>query len=489
MDGIETSILLLVLLGACLVALILVLVARREAAAVRTQAREDTSAMRAELREKAADVARRVQRTEAGERQLARDRERFEACEAHIGGLEKELAVRATELDEAAATHEARVLAELEAVAQLSAEQARRALEARMLQDASRRVRARAQREEARIRQTADETAARIVADATARIAGSTSAETAVTVVPLPSADLKGPIIGKEGRNIRTFEAVTGVDLIVDESSDHVLLSCFDPGRREVARIALQQLIADGRINPERIERAYAEAVTEADDAAQASGQAAADAAGVDGLPPELLELVGRLRLRTSYGQNVQAHLVESALIAATIAAEVGAGVEIARRGAFLHDIGKAVPASRPGSHAAVGADLARRHGEGPEVVNAIAAHHDEVPAETVEAVLVRTADALSASRPGARRDDVAAYVERMENIERLVADRPGVAKVLAMAAGREIRVVVEPHEVADEDVQPLAHAIADDITAELNFPGQVSVTVVRELRARAVAG
>ena len=300
--------------------------------------------------------------------------------------------------------------------------------------------------------------------------------------------DLKGRIIGKEGRNIRTFEAVTGVNVVIDDTPDVVTLASHDVERREVAQVALEALVQDGRIHPQRIEAAYAEALAGADARAEAAGHEAAETAGVDDLHPELVRTLGRLRLRTSYGQNVLAHLVESAHVAALVAAEIGAEVEVARRAALLHDIGKAHPEAA-GTHAAVGAELAARWGEDGVVVNAIAAHHDEVAPETVEAVLVQVADAASAARPGARREDAEGYAERIEAVERLVAGIPGVRRVLAMAAGREVRVVVEPQVVPDTELGSFATRVARAIESERAYPGEVTVTVIRELRASATAG
>jgi ribonuclease Y len=360
-----------------------------------------------------------------------------------------------------------------------------RRTEADAMQQASASVR----RIEAQAKRTAEARARRVVATALHRTAVPTSAQAAVTVLPLPSDEMKGRIIGKEGRNIRLFEALTGVNVLVDDTPGSVVLSCFDVERREVAQVALDALMADGRINPQRIEAAYAEAVAGADQRADEAGADAAERAGVHGLDETLLRLLGRLRLRGSYGQNVLEHLVETALLAAQIATEVGADVEVTRRAAFLHDIGKAVTGEVPGTHAQVGAALAGRHGESAVVVNGIAAHHDEVPQETVEAVLVQVADAISAARPGARREDIDQHVERLERLEELVAGHVGVRRALAMAAGREMRVVVEPETVPDEALGRLAVEIARHIEADLSYPGEIKVTVVREVRASATAG
>ena len=300
---------------------------------------------------------------------------------------------------------------------------------------------------------------------------------------------MKGRIIGREGRNIRAFEALTGVNVMVEEGVNAVQLSSFDVERREVAEVTLRDLIEDGRIQPQRVEAAYARAVADTEQRHRDAGLDAIEAAGVRGVPQEMIEVLGRLRLRSSYGQNVLAHLTETAQIAAHIATELGADVELARRGAFLHDIGKAFTHEREGTHATLGAAFATEHGEAREVVNAIAAHHDEVPQETLEAVIVQVADALSAARPGARREDVDGYIERMESLEGIVAEHEGVLKVIAMAAGREVRVVVEPDVVDDEATRALARTIAEHISRDFSFAGEIKVTVIRELRADAVAG
>jgi len=320
------------------------------------------------------------------------------------------------------------------------------------------------------------------------RHAGETTTQQTITWISLPSEEMKGRIIGREGRNIRTFEALTGVNLILEESTNAVMLSSFDVERREVAEAALAALVQDGRIQPHRIEAAYKAAL---EDAPERNHSAALDAlaeAGVAGLHPEMVEVLGRLRLRTSYGQCVLGHLIECSHLAAAIAQEIGADVEVARRAAFLHDLGKAFGAEREGTHASIGAEEAARYGESQTVVNAIAAHHDEVPQESLEAVIVQIADSISASRPGARRDDYEGYVERLESLEKTIREFKGVADVIVMAAGREIRVVVEPTEIGDDEVETLAHSIAGKIGKDPKNLGEVKVTVIRELRAEAVA-
>ncbi|MDO8107391.1 ribonuclease Y [Isoptericola sp. b441] len=479
----------LVLLLASLIALVLVMIARREADVARAQAEQDVAQIRDETRQAVLDVERREARAAEREAETRAERNEAKALRAEAADLlavaaEQEKAARGA--TEAARTEAAELLASLSG---LTAEQARK----RQLELAGQRVAhevaALERRAEASARRNADDAARRILATAAQRLAAATSAQTTVTVVPLPAEEMKGRIIGKEGRNIRAFEALTGVNVIIDETPDSVTLSCFDPERREIAGVALASLVADGRIHPQRIEIAYAEALAGAAERTRASGHDAAERAGVTGLHPELVETLGRLRLRTSYGQNVLEHLVECAQAAGMVAAELGADADLARRAAFLHDVGKALTAEVGGTHAAVGADLAARCGESAEVVNAIAAHHDEVPKETVEAVVVQAVDALSAARPGARREELDQYLERMENLEALVAEHPGVRRALAMAAGREVRVVVEPAAVSDEDLPGLARTIAQHIEKDLSFPGEIVVTVVRELRASATAG
>ncbi|MBC7290992.1 MAG: ribonuclease Y [Actinotalea sp.] len=500
----------LVLLLACLIALVLVLLARREAEAHRRQALADATAQKDEARARLEELQAREERlarreqgladehhelrrlVEGAERRAAEAEAEREAARTLRAQAERERAeaqALQAEASRRSAEADATVAQRLEALSGLSAEEARQEQLRLAVARAQSEAEAQVRRVEARARRTADDRARGVVASAVQRIAGPTSAQSVVTVLPLPAEEMKGRIIGKEGRNIRAFEALTGVNVIIDDTPDSVTLSSFDAERREVAAVALEALMADGRIHPQRIEIAYAEALAGAQDRAVAAGHDAAERAGVAHLHPDLVEVLGRLRLRTSYGQNVLAHLVECAHLAGAMAAEIGADVETARRAAFLHDIGKALTAERPGTHAALGAELAQRLGETSVVVNAIAAHHDEVPMESVEAVLVQAADACSAGRPGARREELDQYIERMDTLESLVAAHAGVRKAVAMAAGREVRVVVEPSVVDDRALPEMAGAIARHIEKDLSFPGEITVTVVRELRASATAG
>jgi ribonucrease Y len=323
-----------------------------------------------------------------------------------------------------------------------------------------------------------------LVADALQRVAASHAAETTATVIHLPSDDMKGRIIGREGRNIRTLEHLTGVDIIVDDTPETVVLSSFDGIRREVAKVTLQKLIEDGRIHPARIEETYYQSKAEIEDLIRQAGEQAVFEANCGQFHEEIVKILGRLHFRTSYGQNVLKHTLEVVHLAGVMASELGANVQVAKRGAMLHDLGKALTHEVEGSHALISAQYARRYGESPAVVHAIEAHHYEVQPQTVEAVLVIASDAISGSRPGARGDSLEAYIKRLETLEEIAAKRDGVEKVFALQAGREIRVIVKPSEVDDDTAVLLSHEIARDIEEHLEYPGQIKVTVIRESRA-----
>jgi ribonuclease Y len=320
------------------------------------------------------------------------------------------------------------------------------------------------------------------------RLAAGHAAETTVSLVELPSDDMKGRIIGREGRNIRALENITGVDFIIDDTPSAVVLSAFDGVRREIAKLTLEKLVQDGRIHPARIEEAFYQARSEIEHHIVEQGEQALFEANVHSMHPELVKLLGRLKYRTSYGQNVLSHSVEVARLAAMMADELGASAKTARRAALLHDIGKAVSHETEGPHALVGGDLARRYGEPEAVAHAMEAHHNEVEMQTVEAVIVQTADSLSGARPGARGESLEHYVKRLKELEEVASRRVGVEKVYAMQAGRELRVIVAPGEVSDEEAALLSHEIARDIERELEYPGQIKVTVIRESRAVDVA-
>lgn len=395
-----------------------------------------------------------------------------------------ELDRRASELEEIRARHER----ELARISSLTVEQARAELlasqEDAIRQDAAVMMR----RIESEAEQTAKTRARAIVAEAVQRVASDQTAQTVVSVVHLPAEEVKGRIIGREGRNIRTFEQVTGVNVIIDDTPEAVLLSCFDPVRREIGRVTLQMLIDDGRIHPHRIEEAYERAGDEVEALCLRAAEDALIEVGITDLHPELVKLIGHLKYRTSYGQNVLGHLVETSHIARVMAAELGLDPRITARGAFLHDIGKALTHEARGSHAIVGAELARRFGESEDVAHCIEAHHDEVSPTTVEAVLTQAADSCSGGRPGARRESIESYVNRLEKIEAIASAKKGVEKVFAMQAGRELRIMVKPETIDDLEAHVLAREVAKQIEEELTYPGQVRVTVIRESRATEIA-
>jgi ribonucrease Y len=390
------------------------------------------------------------------------------------------------EADRQALIEEAR--AKLEAVAGLTRDEAKRTLIDEMIgqarQEAARHIRI----VEEEAREEADRRAKRVISIAIERLAGEFVAERTVSVLELPSDEMKGRIIGREGRNIRAIEAATGVDIIIDDTPEAVVISCHNPIRREIARVSLQRLIADGRIHPGRIEEVVRKAEQEVEESIKEAGQRALIEVGVHGVHPELSKLLGMLKYRYSYAQNVLMHSIEAAFICGAMAAELGLNEKQARRAALLHDIGKALTHEVEGSHALIGAELARKYGESAKIVNAIAAHHEEVKAETILAPLVDAADALSGARPGARREVLESYVKRLEDLETIAKSFKGVDKCFAVQAGREMRVIVEPTEVSDEDATMLAREVARKIETDMTYPGQIRVTVIRETRATELA-
>ena len=377
---------------------------------------------------------------------------------------------------------------QLERVAGLTREEAKRSLIDQMVDEARHDAAKHIRMVEEDARAESDRRAKKIITIAIERLAGEFIAERTVSVVHLPSDDMKGRIIGREGRNIRAIEAATGVDLIVDDTPESVIVSCHNPIRREIARIALERLISDGRIHPGRVEEVVRKAEQEIEESIREAGQKAIFEVGIHGVHPEIVKLLGMLKYRYSYAQNVLMHSMECAFIAGAMAAELGLNVKQARRAGLLHDIGKALTHEVEGSHAIIGADIARKYGESAKIVNAIAAHHEEVKAETILAPLVDAADALSGARPGARREMLESYVKRLEDLERISNSFKGVEKSFAVQAGREIRIIVEPRAVTDEQATTLAHEVARKIENEMTYPGQIKVTVIRETRASDVA-
>jgi ribonucrease Y len=378
--------------------------------------------------------------------------------------------------------------ARLEQIAAMTREEAKRTLLDTMLAEARHDAAKKIRQVEEEARQEAERKAKKIVSIAIERLAGDFVAERTVTVVPIPSDDMKGRIIGREGRNIRAIEAATGVDLIIDDTPEAVVVSCHNPIRREIARLALQRLISDGRIHPGRIEEVVRKAEQELDGNIREAGQKAIFEVGIHGVHPELVKLLGMLKYRYSYAQNVLQHSLEAAFICGAMAAEIGLNEKQARRAALLHDIGKALTHEVEGSHAIIGAEIARKYGESAKIVNAIAAHHEEVRAETILAPLVDAADALSGARPGARREVLESYVKRLDDLERISTSFKGVEKAFAVQAGREIRIIVEPAAVDDDQALLLARDVARKIESEMTYPGQIKVTVIRETRASEVA-
>ena len=432
-----------------------------------------------EIREQRADLQRLERRLSQREEALERRAEQLERRERALQQQEQELTGRAEEV--AALIAQQRQV--LEEIAGLTSEEAKQRLLAQVEAEAREEAFARIRKIEREAREEAERRAREILALAIQRTAADHTAEVTVSVVPLPTEEMKGRIIGREGRNIRTLEALTGVDLIIDDTPEAVTLSSFDPVRREIAKIALEKLMADGRIHPARIEEVVEKAQQELDQRIQEEGERAAFEAGVHGLHPEEIKLLGRLRFRTSYCQNVLQHSVEVALLAGELAAQLGADVQMARRAGLLHDIGKALTHEVQGTHTQIGVDIARRYHEPPQVINAILYHHGEEEAKYVESVLVAAADAISGSRPGARKESVEAYIQRLKALEQLAQSFPGVEKAYAIQAGREIRVIVRSQEVDDLTAYRIAQDMARKIEQDLEYPGQIKVTVLRETR------
>jgi ribonuclease Y len=457
----------------------------------REEAEAEIQAIRADIREQRLDVERREHRLSEREERLGVETRHLQDRAHELADHHAELDSRQAELNarrqELGDLEEQRRLV-LERAAGLTAEAARAELVA-AIENQARRDAALLTRDIERAAQTDGELRARrIITGAIQRLATEQTAESVVSVLHLPSDDMKGRIIGREGRNIRTFEAVTGVNLIIDDTPEAVLLSCFDPVRREVGRIALEALVLDGRIHPQRIEDAHERAQAEVEALCIRAGEDALVDVGVTEMHHELVAMLGRLRYRTSYGQNVLKHLLESAHIAGMMASELGLDPVLMRRCALLHDVGKALTHEVEGSHAIIGAEVARKYGENDDVVHAIEAHHNEVEPHTLEAVLTQAADAISGGRPGARRESLEAYVKRLERLEEIGMAYEGVEKVFAMQAGREVRVMVLPDAVDDIQAQVIAREIAKQVEHELSYPGQIRVTVVRESRATEVA-
>jgi len=433
-----------------------------------------------DIKERRAEIVRLERRILQKDETLDKKLEQLERRDDQLGRKETEL----NRLKERAEELVGRQQAELERVAALSQEEARAILLANVEQEVRHEASLLIREVEAEAREEADRRAREIVTIAIQRCAADHSAETTVSVVELPNDEMKGRIIGREGRNIRALETLTGIDLIIDDTPEAVILSGFDPVRREVARIALEKLIADGRIHPARIEEVVEKAQKEVEQRIREEGERAVFEVGIHSLNGELVKLLGRLRYRTSYGQNVLKHSLEVAHLAGAMAAELGVDVHVAKRAGLLHDIGKALDHEVEGPHVTIGADMAKKYREHPAVVHAIAAHHGDVEAQSIEAVLVAAADAISAARPGARRESLENYIKRLQKLEEIGSSVDGVDKVYAIQAGREIRIVVKPERIDDLGAVRVARDISKRIEAELEYPGQIKVTVIRETRA-----
>ena len=454
--------------------------AAQQAADGRREVEDEIRAVKDEMRQLRGDLERREQRIGEREQRLDDESRRLEARGQTLEERRSELEGQAKALTEAGA----KASKELERVSGLTAEQAKSELVAAVENQAKREAAVTVRDIEATAKAEADKRARKIVTLAIQRVAVEQTSESVVSVMHLPGDEMKGRIIGREGRNIRAFESVTGVNLIIDDTPEAVLLSCFDPVRREIGRLTLERLVSDGRIHPQRIEEAYERGKAEIDQICRRAGEDAVAGLGITDMHPELVNLLGRLRYRTSYGQNVLIHLIESAHISGMMASELGLDPVLLKRCTVLHDIGKALTHEVQGSHALIGAEIARKYGESHDVVHAIEAHHNEVETRTVEAVLTQAADAISGGRPGARRESLEMYVRRLERLEQIATEKEGVEKVFAMQAGREIRVMVKPEQVDDIQAQVIARDIAKQVEEELTYPGQIRVTVVRESRA-----
>jgi ribonuclease Y len=461
------------------------IVSRAEAAAEQSaQARHEVEneirAVKEEIKHLRSDLERREARLAEREQRLDEEARKIDQRSGDLDLVQHDINRQRAELEQL--DDQRRVV--LERAASLTADQAKAELVAGIANQAKREAALIVRDIEAEAQRDGQHRARRIVTLAIQRVASEQTSESVVSVLHLPGDEMKGRIIGREGRNIRAFESVTGVNLIIDDTPEAVLLSCFDPVRREVGRLTLERLVLDGRIHPQRIEEAYDRSKAEIEQLCVRAGEDAMVDLGITDLHPELTNLLGRLRYRTSYGQNVLKHLLESAHIAGMMASELGLDPALMKRCTVLHDIGKALTHEVEGSHALIGAEIARRYGEPEDVVHAIEAHHNEVEVRTVEAVLTQAADAISGGRPGARRESLEAYVKRLERLEQIALAQDGVEKVFAMQAGREIRVMVKPENVDDIQAQVIARDVATQVEEELTYPGQIRVTVVRESRA-----
>jgi len=469
--------------------------AKKDASAIRKEAelhaKDSVLKERAEFEKEVRDSRRELQNQErrliGKEEAIDKRLESLDKRESELARRDQAIKSRERQVEEQAAEYGRQVdesRRQLEQVAGLTREEAKRNLIDQMVEEAKHESAKRIRVIEEEAKEEAVRRSQKIVALAIERLAGDFVAERSVTIFPLPNDELKGKIIGREGRNIRALEAATGIDLIVDDTPETVVISGHNPIRREIARLSLEKLVSDGRIHPGRIEEVVRKSEQELEESIKEAGQKAIFDVGVHGVHPEIIKLLGRLKYRYSYAQNVLLHSIEAAFICGAMAAELGLNEKQARRAALLHDIGKAVDHEVEGSHAIIGAELARKYGESPKIVNAIAAHHEDVRAETILAPLVDAADALSGARPGARREMMETYTRRLEELERIVNEFKGVEKSYAVQAGREIRIMVQHDLISDDEASRMAREIARKIENEMTYPGQIKVTVIREMRA-----
>ena len=450
----------------------ILLEAKEEAHKTRSEAEK-------EIKDRRSDIQKQERRLQQKEENLER---KSEAMEKKDEQLNKKLAAADTVRDELEVIKRSQ-LEMLEKISGFTAEEAKNYLISQMESEVTHEAAVRIKEIESRMKEEADTKARELISLAIQRCAADHAAEATVSVVPLPSDEMKGRIIGREGRNIRAVETLTGVDLIIDDTPEAITLSSFDPVRREVARIALEKLIQDGRIHPARIEEMVEKARKEVDAVIKSEGERAILETGVRGLNPELIKILGRQHYRTSYGQNVLNHSIEVANLSGLMAAELGVDISTAKRAGLLHDLGKAVDHEMEGSHVAIGVELAKKYKESEEVIHAIHAHHGDVEAKTVIACIVQAADAISAARPGARRENIENYIQRLEKLEEITSSFPGVEKSYAIQAGREVRIIVKPEEVSEDQMVILTHDITKKIEEELEYPGQIKVHVIRETK------
>lgn len=441
---------------------------------------QEKQALEEEIQKKRRELQNLESRLLRREEMLERRMEQLERSENALRKTQEEIEKAKKEVE----TMKAREIQELSRIAGLSVEEARQEILNRVEKTMEHEIGLRIKEAEERAKKEAEKIARDVVGQAIQRYAADFTVENTVSVVILPNDEMKGRIIGREGRNIRTFEMMTGVDLIIDDTPEAVIISCFDPIRREVARIALERLIVDGRIHPARIEELIEKAKAQVEEKIVQEGEQALFDTGIKNMNPELVKLLGKLYFRTSYGQNVLQHAKEVAHFAAVMASELGASVLVAKRAGLLHDIGKALDHEVEGPHAKIGAELLGRYGEKWEVIHAVEAHHSDVEPQTLEAVLVQAADAVSASRPGARRESLEAYIKRLERLEKIADSFEGVEKAYAIQAGREVRIIVKPDQIDDAQAAKLARDVVKKIEKELEYPGQIKVTVIRETRA-----